>query len=193
MTTSICIFCGSRRGGDPRYLAAARRLGTLAGAAGLRVIYGGGHVGMMGAAADATMAAGGEVFGFIPARLLEREVGHRAITELVVTEGMFDRKQQMIAAADAFVALPGGLGTLDELLEVVTLKQLGYHEKPIVLINLNGYWDPFVALVERVVEEGFAGSTVRRLYQVVGTVEDALPALGVGLPEAQPVRAALGD
>ena len=104
------------------------------------------------------MAAGGEVVGLIPARLLEREVGHRAITELIVARDMFDRKDQMIARADAFVVLPGGLGTLDELLEVVTLRQLGYHGKPIVLVNLAGYWDPLVALVDRVVEQGFAGT-----------------------------------
>ena len=106
---------------------------------GLRLIYGGGHVGLMGAVADAAMAAGGEVVGLIPTRLLEREVGHRAITELVVTRDMFERKQQMIDRADAFVILPGGLGTLDELLEVVTLRQLGYHAKPIVVVNLDGY------------------------------------------------------
>jgi uncharacterized protein (TIGR00730 family) len=193
MTTSICIFCGSRRGAGPAYMEAARQLGSLAGAAGLRVIYGGGHVGMMGGAADASMAAGGEVVGFIPARLLEREVGHRAITELVVTEGMFDRKQKMIAGADAFVVLPGGLGTLDELLEVVTLKQLGYHDKPIVLVNLDGYWDPFVALVEHIIEREFAAPDARRLFQVVESIEEVLPALGIDLPEAPPLRAASGD
>jgi uncharacterized protein (TIGR00730 family) len=193
MTTSICIFCGSRRGAEPAYMQAARQLGAQAGAAGLRVIYGGGHVGMMGGAADASMAAGGEVVGFIPLRLLEREVGHRAITELVVTEGMFDRKQQMIAGADAFIVLPGGLGTLDELLEVITLRQLGYHDKPIVLVNLDGYWDPFIALVERVIEQDFAAPTARQLFQVVDSVDEALPALGIQVQEAAPLRAASGD
>jgi uncharacterized protein (TIGR00730 family) len=193
MTTSICIFCGSRRGAEPAYMQAARQLGAQAGAAGLRVIYGGGHVGMMGGAADASMAAGGEVVGFIPLRLLEREVGHRAITELVVTEGMFDRKQQMIAGADAFIVLPGGLGTLDELLEVITLRQLGYHDKPIVLVNLDGYWDPFIALVERVIEQDFAAPTARQLFQVVDRVDEALPALGIQVQEAAPLCAASGD
>jgi uncharacterized protein (TIGR00730 family) len=193
MTTSICIFCGSRRGADPRYMEVARKLGALAGAAGLRVIYGGGHVGMMGGAADASMAAGGEVVGFIPARLLEREVGHRAISELVVTEGMFDRKQQMIAGADAFVVLPGGLGTLDELLEVITLRQLGYHDKLIVLVNLDGYWDLFVALVEHIIAQDFAAPTARQLFQVVDSVGEVLPALGIQLPDAQPLHAASGD
>lgn len=191
MIDSVCIFCGSQHGVDPRYRAAATRFGELAGAAGLRVIYGGGRVGLMGAAADASMASGGEVVGLIPARLLEREVGHRAITELVVTRDMFERKSQMIERADAFVVLPGGLGTLDELLEVVTLRQLGYHDKPIVLVNLGGYWDPYLALVERVVDQGFAAPSVRRLVTVVDDVEDALAALGVET-DAPPLRAAQG-
>ena len=142
MAISICVFCGSRYGADPRFRAAATRFGELAGSAQIRLIYGGGHVGLMGAVADAAIAAGGEVIGLIPTRLLEREVGHRAITELVVTQDMFERKQQMIDRADAFVVLPGGLGTLDELLEVVTLRQLGYHAKPIVVVNLGGYLGP---------------------------------------------------
>ena len=186
MAFSICVFCGSQlrlrsalsRGGDP-----ARRAGRARRA---RVIYGGGHVGLMGAVADAAMAAGGEVVGLIPTRLLEREVGHRAITELIVTRDMFERKQQMIDRADAFVVLPGGLGTLDELLEVITLRQLGYHDKPIVLVNLGGYWDPFIALVDRVIEQQFARPSARTLYRVVDTVDEVLPALGI----AQPPRAA---
>lgn len=193
MIDSVCIFCGSQHGVDPRYRAAATRFGELAGAAGLRVIYGGGRVGLMGAAADASMASGGEVVGLIPARLLEREVGHRAITELIVARDMFDRKDQMIARADGFVVLPGGLGTLDELLEVVTLRQLGYHGKPIVLVNLAGYWDPLVALVERVVEHGFAAPNVRALYHVVTSVDDVLPALGIDAAPRAPLRVAQAD
>ena len=190
MIKSICVFCGSQHGTDPRYRAAARHLGELAAAAGVAVIYGGGHVGLMGATADAAVAAGGEVVGFIPARLLEREVGHRAITELVVTQDMFERKQRMIEGADAFVVLPGGLGTLDELLEVVTLRQLGYHDKPVLLVNLGGYWDPFLALVERVVEHGFAAPGARHLFATVPSIEAALAALGVPLVAAPPLRQA---
>lgn len=182
MITSLCVFCGSQHGSDPRFRAAATQFGALAGAAGIQVIYGGGRVGLMGAAADGAMAAGGEVVGLIPARLLEREVGHREITELVVTEGMFDRKEQMIARADGFVVLPGGLGTLDELLEVLTLRQLGYHDKPTVLVNLAGFWDPLVALVDQVIGHGFAAPDVAELYQTVTAVEDVLPALGVATP-----------
>jgi uncharacterized protein (TIGR00730 family) len=192
MTVSICIFCGSQLGADPRFRAAATRLGELAGAAGLKVIYGGGRVGLMGAAADATMAAGGQVVGLIPARLLEREVGHRAITELIVAQDMFDRKDQMIERADAFVVLPGGLGTLDELLEVLTLRQLGYHAKPIVLVNLAGYWDLLIALMDRIIEQGFAAPSVRTLYRVVDTVEEVLPALGISEPPRAALRVAQG-
>ena len=194
MTVSVCVFCGSQYGADPRYRAAAVRFGELAGAAGLHVIYGGGRVGLMGAIADAAISAGAQVTGLIPARLLEREVGHRAISELVVTRDMFERKAQMIERADAFVILPGGLGTLDELLEVETLRQLGYHDKPIVMINLDGYWDPYLALVERVIDQGFAAPSVRRLIAVVGEVEEALAELGVEAETpAPPLRAAQGD
>ena len=125
MPSSVCVFCGSQYGSDPAYRRGAARLGELLGTAGVAVIYGGGHVGLMGAVADAAVAAGGEVIGVIPTRLLEREVGHRAITRLITTNDMFERKQQMIDLADAFVILPGGLGTLDELLDVITLRQLG--------------------------------------------------------------------
>ena len=180
MTSSVCVFCGSRYGAKLPYRQIAEAFGAAVGAAGIRLIYGGGHVGLMGTVADATMKAGGSVVGLIPERLLEREVGHRAITELVVTADMFERKAQMIATADAFAVLPGGLGTLDELLEVVTLKQLGYHHKPIVLIDHERFWDRWVALVEQIVEDGFAGREVTGLFQVVDGVEPALAALGIG-------------
>lgn len=193
MAISICVFCGSQYGADPRFRTAATRFGELAGTAKARLIYGGGHVGLMGALADAATAAGGEVVGLIPSRLLEREVGHRAITELVVTKDMFERKQQMIDRADAFVILPGGLGTLDEFLEVVTLRQLGYHTKPIVLVNLGGYWDPLITLVDRVIEQKFAQPSARTLYRIVATVEDVLPALGIAQPPVRPLRVAQAD
>jgi uncharacterized protein (TIGR00730 family) len=193
MTKSLCVFCGSQYGSDRRFRVAATRLGELAANAGLKLIYGGGRVGLMGAVADAAMATGGEVLGLIPARLLEREVGHRAITELVVARDMFDRKDQMIARADAFVVLPGGLGTLDELLEVVTLRQLGYHGKPIILVNLAGYWDPLIALVDQVIMHGFAAPNVRALYRVVDSVEEVLPALGIAAPPPVPLQVAQAD
>lgn len=177
MIESVCVFCGSRQGADDRFMEAAGRFGELAGKAGLEVIYGGGRVGLMGAAADAALRAGGRVTGLIPTRLLSREVAHDGISELIVTDGMFDRKAEMITRADAFVILPGGLGTLDELLEVITLRQLGYHEKPIILVDVGGYWAPFTALVERVIENAFAAPTAHNLFEVVGGVEAALARL----------------
>jgi uncharacterized protein (TIGR00730 family) len=193
MPSRVCVFCGSQYGSDPTYRRVAARLGEMLGAAGVTIIYGGGHVGLMGAVADAAIAAGGEVIGLIPTRLLEREVGHRAITRLITTKDMFERKQQMIDRAGAFVILPGGLGTLDELLEVITLRQLGYHDKPIVLINLGGYWDPFIALVDQVVRHNFALPSARTLYRVVDTVDQVLPALGIAQPPSAPLRAVQGE
>ena len=193
MARSVCVFCGSQYGSDPAFRRVASALGQMLGSAGVRVIYGGGHVGLMGAVADAAMAAGGEVIGLIPTRLLEREVGHRAITQLITTRDMFERKQQMVDRADAFVILPGGLGTLDELLDVITLRQLGYHDKPIVLVNLDGYWDPFIALVDQIVGHSFALPGARTLYRVVDTVDQVLPALGVVQPPSAPLRVVQGD
>jgi hypothetical protein len=187
------VFCGSQYGADPVHRRVATQLGETLGAAGVAVIYGGGHVGLMGAVADSAMAAGGQVIGLIPTRLLEREVGHRAITELITTPDMFERKRQMIDRADAFVILPGGLGTLDELLDVVTLRQLGYHDKPIILVNTGGYWDPFIALVDQVVGHKFALPGARTLYRVVDTVEQVLPALGIAQPPSAPLRVVQGD
>ena len=193
MARSVCVFCGSQYGSDPAFRRVATALGEMLGSAGVSIIYGGGHVGLMGAVADAAMAAGGEVIGLIPTRLLEREVGHRAITELITTRDMFERKQQMVDRADAFVILPGGLGTLDELLDVITLRQLGYHDKPIVLVNLDGYWDPFIALVNQIVKHSFALPGARTLYRVVDTVDQVLPALGVVQPPSAPLRVVQGD
>ena len=141
--TSLCIYCGSRAGKDPVHRAAAERLGTLLGERGVRMVYGGGRVGLMGVAADATLAAGGEVIGVIPEHLHQREVAHHGIGELVVVGSMHARKERMFDLADAFAVLAGGLGTLDEAIEVITWKQLGLHRKPIVLLDGNGYWRPF--------------------------------------------------
>ena len=193
MARSVCVFCGSQYGSDPAIRRVASALGEMLGATRFTVIYGGGHVGLMGAVADAAMAAGGEVIGLIPTRLLEREDGHRAITELITTRDMFERKQQMVDRADAFVILPGGLGTLDELLDVITLRQLGYHDKPIVLVNPDGYWDPFIALVDQIVGHSFALPGARTLYRVVDTVDQVLPALGVVQPQSAPLRVVQGD
>ncbi|MEZ5932815.1 MAG: TIGR00730 family Rossman fold protein [Alphaproteobacteria bacterium] len=182
MVNSLCIFCGSRFGVATGYRAEAARLGELCGQNGIEVIYGGGHVGLMGVVADAAMTAGGRVTGLIPERLLEWEVGHHGISELIVTDSMSDRKDKMIATSDAFAILPGGLGTLDEFFEVLTLRQLSYHRKPIILINVDGFWDPLNALIRQVVDRGFADADV---YAMIHTVENADQALSVlGFDEA---------
>lgn len=182
MISSVCVFCGSRNGRDPAYRNGMEALARALAKAGLTLVYGGGDIGLMGAGADAAVAAGGTVRGIIPERLLEREVGHRGISELVVTRTMFDRKAQMIAESDAFVIMPGGLGTLDEIFEVLTLRQLGYHDKPIIVVDLAGYWQPLLAMIERVVDQGFADASIRDLYCTVDSVEGVMERLGAGSP-----------
>jgi uncharacterized protein (TIGR00730 family) len=189
MIRSLCIFCGSRCGANPSFQEEAARLGQLCGQNAIEVVYGGGHVGLMGVVADAAMAAGGSVTGLIPERLLKREVGHRAISDLIVTESMFERKERMIARSDAFAVLPGGLGTLDELFEVLTLRQLGYHRKPTVLVNVDGFWDRLDALIRQMVDASFAGTDVLSMLQRVENADAVLPALGAGEPE--PLKRAL--
>ncbi|MGI9505736.1 MAG: TIGR00730 family Rossman fold protein, partial [Geminicoccaceae bacterium] len=166
----------------------AARLGELCGQNAIEVVYGGGHVGLMGVVADAAMAAGGRVTGLIPERLLDWEVGHRGISELIVTNDMFDRKDQMIAKSDAFAILPGGLGTLDEFFEVLTLRQLGYHQKPIILVNVDGFWDPLNSLIQQVVDQGFADADIYSMLHSVDSADAVLPALGIG--EIRPISRA---
>lgn len=152
---SVCLFCGAKPGRDPAHLELARRTGRAIAERGWRLVYGGGSLGLMGAAADAALAAGGEVIGVIPEGLLAREQGHHSLSRLEVVPDMAQRKTRMIALADAFLVLPGGLGTLDELFEVLTLKQTRYIDKPIGLLNANGYFDRLMAMCEGFVAEGF--------------------------------------
>lgn len=151
---SICVFCGSQQGTRPVYAAAARELGTLLASRGIRVIYGGGRVGLMGALADSAMAAGGEVIGVIPRDLLDREVGHDGLTRLEVVDSMHQRKARMAELADAFIALPGGYGTFEELFEALTWCQLGIHAKPSGLLDVEGYFSGLRQQLKRSVEEG---------------------------------------
>lgn len=167
---SVGLFCGSRPGAHPDFAVAAEALGAAIGGKGWRLVYGGGEVGLMGIAARAAMAAGGEVLGIIPQRLLEREVGKRDITELRVTPTMFERKAELVHEADAFLVLPGGLGTLDEILDAVTLRQLGYHDKPILLLDLGGFWQRTHAVFTQLVAEGFADASALQLYELVPDV-----------------------
>ena len=166
---SVCVFCGSRRGHNPAYLAAARALGDMLAANRWRLVYGAGDVGLMGEVANATQTAGGETFGVIPQHLLSWEVGKRNLTQFIVTENMHERKKVMYMNSDAIVVLPGGAGSLDEYFEVVTWRQLGLHTKPILLLNTEGYWDELTQLVDHVIDEGFAEGSFRNFTDVCQT------------------------
>jgi len=174
---SLCVYCGSRLGENPAYVASARALGTALGQAGGQLVYGGGNVGLMGVVADATMAAGGRVVGVIPQALMQREVGHTALDELHVVDTMHQRKQLMAERADAFVALPGGIGTLEELFEVWTWQQLGYHDKPIGVLDVAGYYGPLMQFMDRCVEQGFLAAAQRAVPLVDDDAERLLSRL----------------
>ena len=175
--TSLCVYCGSRAGRDPAFAAAARAVGTAIGRRGWRLVYGGGSTGLMGALADAALAAGARAVGIIPDALMGRELGHRGLTELVVVGTMHERKRLMAEHSDAFVALPGGIGTFEELFEVWTWLQLGYHAKPVGLLNVGGYYDPLLAFLDASVAQGFVPPAQRDLLQVAGSVDALLDRL----------------
>jgi len=177
---SICIFCGSRHGHGQKFREAATDAGRGVGERGWRLIYGGGAVGLMGDAAEATLQAGGEVIGVIPGFLREREVGHDGLTDLIVTDGMHDRKQIMFDLADVFLVLPGGVGTMDETIEILTWRQLGRHRKRIVVVDLDGYWRPLLTALETAVDTGFMGRDTFELLEIVDTVEAALDMIDAG-------------
>lgn len=170
---SVCVYCGSRFGNDPAFKQAALDLGQVLADKAWRLVYGAGDVGLMGAVAQATQAAGGETFGVIPTHLFQREVGKRDLNTFIVTETMHERKKVMYMNSDAIVVLPGGAGSLDEFFEVLTWRQLGLHEKPIFLLNTNGYWDPLAALNSHVVAQGFADKSLLDFV----TITDTVPAL----------------
>ena len=174
---SICVYCGSSLGAKPRHAEAARQLGTLLAAHGMRLVYGGGRIGLMGQIADAALAGGGQVIGVIPEHLQIQEKGHHGVTELHVVASMHERKNLMFELSDAFVILPGGFGTLDEAFEMLTWRQLHLHDKPILFLNIDGYWTPFAKLVDHFIAEGFARESSRLLFAMVGAVEDIIPAL----------------
>ncbi|MEO0620865.1 MAG: TIGR00730 family Rossman fold protein [Pseudomonadota bacterium] len=174
---SVCLYCGSRPGTKPIYLETAEAFGTALAQAGMRLVYGGGEVGLMGAAASACMAAGGHVTGIIPQHIVDLEIKKGDVSAIFVTETMHERKKLMLYNADAVVALPGGPGTLDELIEVVTWRQLGLHAKPAVLVNVGGYWDPLLAMLAHIEAEGFCGPEVRGFLTVVDSAEAAVATL----------------
>lgn len=168
--TSLCVYCGSSRGTNPAFFKLAQELGRDMAQRGIRLIYGGGRVGLMGACADAVMAGGGEVIGIIPQHLQDLEVGHTGLTELKVVDNMHTRKRMMFDLSDAFCVLPGGLGTLEELFEVVTWRQLGIHDKPIIVLNADGYWDRLVGMIDGIIDDGFAKPAVRQYFSVANSV-----------------------
>lgn len=174
MSSRLCVFCGAAAGASPLYVAAARELGAAMAKAGIGLIYGAGGAGVMGALSDAVLAGGGEVIGVIPEALMAREYGRTDIADLRVVGSMHERKQLMHELADGFIALPGGLGTLEELFEAVTWTQLGLHDKPVVLLNVNGYYDPLLALLDHAVTEGFMTTRDRTLAKSAGDVPEAL-------------------
>jgi uncharacterized protein (TIGR00730 family) len=178
---SVCVYCGSRMGARPEYAAAAEGLGTALAAQGWRLVYGAGDVGLMGIVAKAAQAGGGETLGVIPQHLLAREVGRRDLTRFVVTENMHERKKVMFMNSHAIVVLPGGAGTLDEFFEVVTWAQLGLHARPILLLDVEGYWQPLLALIDHVIAEDFAEPGLRRLFQVAANPAEAVALIGTAL------------
>ncbi|MGO1409865.1 TIGR00730 family Rossman fold protein [Microbacterium sp.] len=157
----VTVFTGSSPGVDPSYVALARAVGTTLAEAGKGIVYGGGDVGLMGAVATAGRDAGGEVIGVIPSALVNKEIAHTDLTRLEVVEDMHERKQRMAELCDAFVMLPGGVGTLEEFFEAWTWQQLGFHRKPIALLDVNGFWDPLLEMIDRLVHEGFISKDFR--------------------------------
>ncbi len=180
----ICVYCGASGNVDESYRAAAIRMGSVLAENGIGLVYGGGRVGLMGLMADAALAYGGGVIGIIPGHLHEREVGHTGLTQLLVVGNMHERKQAMFEKSDAFAILPGGFGTLEEALECITWRQLGLHDKPIFLIDIQEYWVPLLRLFEHVIDSGFASRNTRSLYQVLPRVDD-LPDAVLKAPEPQ--------
>ena len=175
--TSLCVYCGSRLGNAPAYRELAQDLGTRLAATGVRLIFGGGRIGLMGVVADAVLAAGGTAIGVIPQHLSRAEIAHSELSEICVVDSMHTRKQKMFDLADAFAVLPGGLGTLDETIEILTWKQLGLHDKPIVILNQSDYWQPLEALIQHTIATSFTGTGSTRLYSLVSSIDGLFSAI----------------
>jgi cytokinin riboside 5'-monophosphate phosphoribohydrolase len=189
---TICIYCGSRPGADPLYTAVAGELGAAIAARGWRIVYGGGSVGLMGVTARAALAEGGQVVGIIPRALLEREQGFGAVSELIVTETLRERKAIMFERSDAFVALPGGFGTLEEVVETLTLRQLRYHDKPIFFLNTVGFFDPLLNFFQHAVNAGFINPDHLRLFTVHHHLDELMEVLAT-VPTTPHITAADPD
>ncbi len=188
---SLCVYCGSSTGHDPIHAEVAREVGALLAASGIRLVYGGGNVGLMGIVADAVMAGGGTVLGVIPVGLFETEQGHKGITELIEVGSMHERKARMAAESEGFLALPGGLGTLEELAEILTWAQLGIHAHPVAVLNIDGFWDPILGFLDGAVDAGFMRPANRELLREIGSVDEILDVFGAGNAPAAPGPALL--
>jgi len=184
---SVCVYCGSRSGQRPEYLGLARDLGAAIGRRGWRLVYGGGRAGLMGAVADAALAHGAPVVGVIPESLMRLEVGHSGLTELHVVDTMHQRKQQMAECADAFIAMPGGIGTFEELFEVWTWRHLGYHDRPIGLLDTAGYWQPLLEFLGRSCAEGFMDAKQMAMLHTSDNVESLLDLMAETTTSGRPV------
>jgi uncharacterized protein (TIGR00730 family) len=182
MMKRVCVFCGSSRGANPAYGEAAQKLGHLLAQRGLELVFGAGHIGLMGVLADAVIAAGGHTIGVIPRSMVERELAHTGLGRLHIVDTMHERKALMADLADAFIALPGGCGTADELLEILTWAQLGIHQKPVGLVNCAGFFDPLLAWLDRAAADGFLKPHHRRLLIEAETVQDLLERLYQFIP-----------
>lgn len=176
---SICVFCGSSFGDREVYRKAADDMGRMIAERGLNLVYGGGSIGLMGVLADSALAAGGTVTGIIPVHLRGAEIEHQGLTRLIEVDDMFDRKARMIELSDAFVSLPGGLGTVDEAIEVITLRQLGRHTKPSLFVDIDGYWQPFADLFDHAVGHAFARPDIREFYGFVPDVPSVFRELDI--------------
>lgn len=181
---SVCVYCGSSSRVDDRYKQNAAAIGARLAAEGKQVVYGGGRVGLMGIVADSALKAGGQVIGIIPAHIQSKEIEHHGLTELHIVDSMHTRKRMMAEKSDAFVVLPGGFGTLDEAFEIITWKQLQLHEKPVIIFNDNGFWQPLISLMDHMIEAGFANNKHRSLYTVANTMDDVFRLLAE--PQAKP-------
>ncbi len=186
--SSVCVYCGASSRVADVHKEAAHALGDGLARRGIRMVYGGGRVGLMGIAADAAIAAGGEVVGIIPEHIQSAEVEHTGLTELHVVDSMHTRKRMMVERSDAFVILPGGLGTLDEAFEILTWKQLQLHDKPIVIADVDGYWRPLLGLIDHMVAQGFARIDRSTLYRVADQIDGVFQALEAMPDAAQPVQ-----
>ncbi|MGV6839206.1 MAG: LOG family protein [Planktomarina sp.] len=180
-TKSICVFCGSRDGADPAYIECAQTFGTQMAKRNWRLVFGAGDRGMMGAVADQVKTGGGDALGVIPEHLIGWEARNQSLGGAVITDNMHSRKKLMFVNSDAVVILPGGAGSLDEFFEVLTWAQLGLHEKPMVLVNVKGYWDPLVALIDHVIDQGFADASLKKYFTVAANTAETLDVLDKAL------------